>query len=93
MLPFLDKKLSSSVKRMPGVKIRVNDNCNGCGACTRNICFIDNIKIKDGVAVIGDDCLACGRCTEICPNNAIELIIEDKHFIEKTIERVKAATS
>ena len=93
MLPYLDKSLSSTVKKMPGVKIIVNENCNGCGTCTRNICFINNIKIKDGVAEIGKSCLACGRCIEICPNDAIELIIEDKDFINKTIERVSRAIS
>ena len=93
MLPYLDNKLSSTVKRMPGVKTIVNENCNGCGACTKDVCFIDAIKIKDGVAEISDSCLACGRCVEICPNNAIEVIIEDKDFIKKTIERVKRATS
>ena len=93
MLPYLDKSLSSTVKKMPGVKIIVNENCNGCGDCTRNICFINNIKIKDGVAEIGKSCLACGRCIEICPNDAIELIIEDKDFINKTIERVSRAIS
>ena len=89
VIPHLDDKLSSTIKRMPGVKIKVNEKCNGCGACTMGICFIDGIKIKDGFAVIGENCLACGRCTEICPNNAIELIIEDKDFIKKTIDRVK----
>ena len=93
MLPYLEKSLSSTVKKMPGIKIIVNEDCNGCGTCTRNICFINNIKVKDGVAEIGKSCLACGRCIEICPNNAIELIIEDKDFIKKTIERVKRATS
>ena len=93
MLPHLDVKLSSTVRSMPGVKIKINENCNGCGACTEGICFIDNIKIKDGFAEIGKGCLACGRCVEICPNNAIELIIEDKDFIEKTIKRVSKAVS
>ena len=93
MLPYLDDTLSSTVKKMPGVKIKVNENCTGCGACTEGVCFIDAIKIKDGIAVKSDCCLACGRCVEICPNNAIELIIEDKDFINKTIERVKRATS
>ena len=93
MLPHLDDSLSSTVKRMPGVEIRVNENCTGCGACTQNVCFINAIQIKDGVAKISQDCLACGRCAEICPNNAIELIINDKEFIKKTIERVKRATS
>ena len=93
MLPYLDNSLSSTVKRMPGVKTKVNQNCNGCGLCTKDICFINAIKINEGVAVISDDCLACGRCVQICPNNAIELIVEDKDFIKKTIERVKKATS
>ena len=93
MLPHLDKSLSSTVKKMPGIKIKVNENCTGCGACTKDVCFIDNISIKNGVAEIGEGCLGCGRCVEICPNNAIELIIEDDDFIKKTIDRVERATS
>jgi NAD-dependent dihydropyrimidine dehydrogenase PreA subunit len=92
MLPYLESSLSSTVKRMPGVKIKVNHNCNGCGVCTKEVCFIDAIQIIDGVAVINNKCLACGRCVEHCPSNAIELLIEDKDFIKKTIERVKKAT-
>jgi NAD-dependent dihydropyrimidine dehydrogenase PreA subunit len=93
MLPCLDEEFSSTVKRMPGLKISINENCNGCGVCSKDICFIDEIKIKDGVAVISDNCLACGRCVEICPQNAIDLNIEDEEFIKKTIERVERATS
>lgn len=93
MLPQLDKKLSSTIKKMPGVSIMVNNKCTGCGECTKEICFIDAIKVKDSVATISDDCLACGRCVEICPNNAIELVVEEKDFIKKTIERVEKATS
>jgi formate hydrogenlyase subunit 6/NADH:ubiquinone oxidoreductase subunit I len=93
MLPHLDDTLSSTVKGMPGVKMIINKECTGCGTCKDNVCFIDNIKIKDGVAEIGKNCLACGRCAEICPNNAIELIIEDEDFINKTIERVNKAVS
>jgi len=93
MLPDLDSKLASTVKRMPGVRIKVNENCTGCGLCTKDVCFIEGIKIRDGVAVISDSCLACGRCAEVCPNNAIELVIEDKDFIKKTIKRVEKATS
>jgi len=93
MLPTLDDSLSSTVKKMPGINIKVNDNCTGCGTCTQGICFIDGIKIKDGRAEIGKDCLVCGRCAEICPSQAIEVIIEDDDFIKKTIERVEKATS
>ena len=93
MLPDLDDSLSSAVKKMPGIKIKVKNNCNGCGYCTKDVCFIDAIKIKNGVAEISNKCLACGRCVESCPNNAIELIIEDKKFVSKTIDRIKKATS
>ena len=93
MLPDLDNQLSSSVKKMPGIKIKVNQNCTGCGKCTEDVCFIDAIKIKDGVAQISEECRCCGRCAEICPNNAIELLIEDNDYINKTIKRVEKVTS
>jgi Pyruvate/2-oxoacid:ferredoxin oxidoreductase delta subunit len=93
MLPDLDSQLSSTVKKMPGLQIVINENCTGCGNCTQNVCFLDAIKIKNGVAVKNDICRGCGRCAEICSNDAIEVIIEDKDFINKTIDRVKKATS
>ena len=93
MLPDLDSKLASTVRKMPGVKTIVNENCTGCGTCTNNVCFVNAIQIKDKVAVIGDDCRGCGRCAEVCPNDAIDVLIEDEDFIKKTIERVKSSTN
>jgi NAD-dependent dihydropyrimidine dehydrogenase PreA subunit len=93
MQSHLYETLSSRVKGMPGVKIVKNDKCTGCGACTEGICFVDNIKLKDGLVEIDKNCLACGRCVEICPNDAIELVIEDNDFINKTIERINKAVS
>jgi NAD-dependent dihydropyrimidine dehydrogenase PreA subunit len=93
MQSHLDAKLSSKVKGMPGVKIVSYKKCTGCGTCTEGICFVNNIKLKDGLVDIGNNCLACGRCVEICPNNAIELIIEDDDFINKTIERISKAVN
>lgn len=92
MRPVLDDRLAATIQRMPGLEIQVNDNCTGCGSCTP-VCFIDCIHIKDGKAVIRDECVVCGRCLEQCPNNAIEILIKDTDYIEKTIERVKKATS
>jgi len=93
MRPYLNNELSSTIQRMPGVNIQINDNCSGCGICTEGICFIDGISIKDGKAVIKDDCVVCGRCAEICPNDAIDISIKDNEFINKTIDRVKKATT
>jgi ferredoxin len=91
ILPHLDNKLSATVKKMPGLKIKINDNCTGCGLCTQNICFIDAIKIENDHASISNECRGCSRCIEICPNNAIEMTIEDSDFINKTIQRIKSA--
>ena len=93
MRPYLNNELSSTIKHMPGVKIQINEKCNGCGACTEDICFINGISVKDGKAIISDTCIVCGRCTEKCPNDAIDLVIENEDFIKDTIERVRKATT
>jgi len=93
MRPYLNDNLSSTIKRMPGVDIKVNDNCTGCGICTDNVCFINGIKLKDGKAVISSDCVVCGRCADACPHNAIDVLINDTDFITNTIKRVKKATN
>jgi len=31
-------------------------------------------------------------CAQVCPNGAIEVVIEDDDFINKTIEKMKKAT-
>jgi len=93
MRPLLHHALSSTIQRMPGVSMRVNENCMGCGVCTEDVCFIQGIAIQADKAVISDDCVACGRCAEQCPHDAIEIVIEDEAYIKKTIERVTKATS
>lgn len=50
--------------------IMADENCTGCGACTW-VCPMDNIKIVDKHAVIGDDCATCLACFHWCPNQAI----------------------
>lgn len=93
MRPNLDKNLSSTIKRMPGIQIKINEVCTGCGRCTEGICFTNGISIQNNKAMISDDCVVCGRCAEICPVDAIEIIIKDPDFINKTIKRVKQATT
>lgn len=50
--------------------IMADENCTGCGACTW-VCPMENIKIIDKHAVIGDDCATCLACFHWCPNQAI----------------------
>lgn len=84
-VPFINEPL----KKMAGVEVSVNDNCIGCGTCTKDICFIKAIEVVDKKAVISEACRGCGRCVDVCPQNAIELTIKDNTYIEKSIERIE----
>jgi len=95
MLPRLDPAISAKVTRMPGVNVTVTDRCAGCGTCTAGICFVDAIRLVDGCATIDAACRGCGRCVEVCPNEAIELTIDERTFgaggpISHTIARLSS---
>ncbi len=74
---------------MTGVSVEVTKKCIGCGTCMQGICFVDAIHMVDNRAWISEECRGCGRCVEICPQNAIELTINDKEFVEKSIKQIE----
>ena len=43
----------------------------------------------DNHAVISEECRGCGRCVLVCPQNAIELTIKDKKYIENSIKEIE----
>ena len=88
VLPHIAPQISSKIKRMPGVTVRVNHRCAGCGTCTQDVCFVDAIHVVDGQAAISDACRGCGRCISVCPQGAIEMSIEYDRFAEESIARV-----
>lgn len=88
VLPHIAPEIGSKIARMPGVTVTVSDRCVGCGACTQNVCFVDNIRLDGDRAVIGDACRGCGRCVDACPEDAIELHIADGAFVEQAIARI-----
>ena len=88
MLPHLNCSINRNVTSMPGVTVTVNERCTGCGICAENGCFLDAIHIENGRAVKSDACRGCGRCVEICPNQAIDLVIDPEVAIEKSIRRI-----
>ena len=90
MLPYLAPQISAKVTPMPGVTVAVNGRCVGCGTCTQDVCFADAIQLQDGHAVIGAACRGCGRCVDVCPNKAIELVVENEQFAADAIERISA---
>ncbi|MFX1329884.1 MAG: DUF362 domain-containing protein [Promethearchaeota archaeon] len=86
---ILTPKISSKIRKMPGVNVRVTDKCIGCGTCTKGICFVDAIEIIENHAVINNNkCRGCGRCVEICPQKAIDLKIEDLQYVKKSIKEI-----
>jgi Pyruvate/2-oxoacid:ferredoxin oxidoreductase delta subunit len=88
ILPFVSDAIGDKVTKMPGVTVSITERCKGCGTCTQRVCFVNAIRLVDGHAEIGDACRGCGRCVDICPNNAIELSIEEGAYLEKTIDRI-----
>ncbi len=89
-LPYTDPMIADKVTGMDGVTVTVTDRCVGCGACTRDICFVDAIRLAGDPprAVIGEICVKCGRCIQVCPEQAIELSIDDDRFVERAIARL-----
>ncbi|QLC48889.1 phosphoadenosine phosphosulfate reductase family protein [Methanolobus zinderi] len=60
-----DKKARSLMRKVE-FSIRRALLCSGCGVCIGK-CSDNGIRLKKGVAVIGNKCTHCGRCIEVCP--------------------------
>ncbi len=91
ILPDVNPEIGRKVTKMQGVHVRVTDACVGCGTCTQDVCFVDAIHLVDSHAVINEHCRGCGRCVEVCPENAIEMRIDNNQFVEDSIARVTSA--
>ena len=88
--PILAPKIGHKIKKMPGIIVKVTNGCKGCKICTKGYCFVDAIHMVNDKAVISKECRGCGRCVSVCPHKAIEIIIDDNHFIEKSIEELES---
>lgn len=86
--PILATKIGSKIQKMPGLEIKVTDKCIGCGTCTKGICFVDAIQLIENRAQISKECRGCGRCVEVCPQNAIEVSINDTDYVKKSIKQI-----
>ena len=85
--PLLNSKIGKKIQKMPSVRVIITDDCIGCGTCTtEDVCFVQAITLANNRAEISEQCRACGRCVDICPQHAIKLEINDKEYIQKSIQ-------
>jgi ferredoxin len=90
VLPYVAPDFGDKVHRMPGVVVQVTERCVGCGMCTRSVCFVEAIHLMDGRAVHTDACRGCGRCVSVCPEEAIEVVVEEDGYVHEVIERISS---
>ncbi|MHC1756812.1 MAG: EFR1 family ferrodoxin [Methanosarcina sp.] len=92
-------KMEKTGAKLFGKKIRVNENCNGCGWCEKK-CPANNISMLDNKPVFGSECFLCLKCIYGCPNKALKagifkfIILKegyDLRAVEKRMEGIKPA--
>jgi ferredoxin len=77
-----------------GQKIRVNENCNGCGWCAKR-CTANNISMSDNRPTFGRECFLCLKCIYGCPNKALIagtfrfIILKDGYDLKDLEKRMK----
>lgn len=54
--------------------IKIHKDCNVCGACVA-CCPMKNLELYQGHIGHKDNCTACYRCVNLCPRQAITLIL------------------
>jgi Fe-S-cluster-containing hydrogenase component 2 len=78
----------------PGEKLLSICNCDPC-CCLWRVSSIlapkigSKIKKMPGVVIrVTDKCIGCGTCVGVCPQNAIEIVIDDEKYIKKSIQEI-----
>jgi NAD-dependent dihydropyrimidine dehydrogenase PreA subunit len=59
------------------IKIKVEDNCTGCGICVKK-CPTEVLELKDNRSSMKDidACMVCRLCEVVCPEKGISVIEE-----------------
>jgi ferredoxin len=82
-----------------GQRIRVNENCTGCGWCEKK-CPANNISMSNNRPVFGSGCFLCLKCIYGCPSKALKagifkfIILKEGYdfkAVEKRMDGIKPA--
>jgi heterodisulfide reductase subunit A len=73
----------------PVVAFVHEEACDGCGACV-GVCPVEAIKLRDGLATIGEACTGCGACISSCPKGALDLKGFSTAQLEAEVEQALA---
>lgn len=65
-------KIWPFIARRNAKKFKVHDTCVGCGLC-ESLCPDDNIRLRNGRPVWGNNCSQCVSCLQYCPKKAISM--------------------
>lgn len=90
MAPDLPENIGRSIGPMIGVDLIFDgEKCTGCNKCTADICFVNAIHLENGKSKIDyGKCRICGRCAEICPQNALKVVMAPD-AVEKSVNLVE----
>ena len=64
-------------KIIPFRGVRITEECIACGECEENCSFKAIYQHDDKFIIDQTKCDVCGDCYTICPNNAVEIVIDD----------------
>jgi MinD superfamily P-loop ATPase len=74
---LLRRPFSFGGRQIPFRGMRITEECIACGECQEGCSFKAISQNDDQFVIDHNKCDVCGDCYTICPNDAIEIVIEN----------------
>ncbi|MBN1288123.1 MAG: 4Fe-4S binding protein [Actinobacteria bacterium] len=89
---YIPRKARDGIVKLRGVTVEVTGDCSACGKCV-DACPMNQIKIVNGRARIGEECKGCGRCVATCPFGSITIAMDDPSYFDEAVKRLSPLVS